>query len=396
MKNSSKIVIGVLLSALIFWACSETPTNLGSDVLNDDFGKDILVQKTFDSDITPIVLTSEVYKGPDTLSSHSREHLLIGNLEKVSSKVLIKFDTQLVDTVISNIESGAYEIISSKVEIVPQVIIGKQNPSEFTFEMYQLSEKINEEADHNTVINHKGQDHIETVSATDTIITATISEELSRDWLTAEVGDSSLNYGVLLTAPAYQNLMRIDSRILSETVYGIRVTIDIIEGGDTSQVKFVPTVRRTISNIESENLDPDRVYVQGIKPLRTNFYFDKEQLPQNIAINEAYLELDIDHDKSFLRRTGSDTIQVSLYVNEAKDSLDFGTGTTYLVKSEDGEKFKGNISLFLSKLLENDYNYGFRLRSFNEFINGSKIVLKNENAPVGERPRILIDYSQKK
>lgn len=395
MKNSIKILFGTIILVAAIIGCSDTPNDLGSDILKDDFGQDIIAIKVFNSHETPIDQTSEVFEGPDSISSHSSSLVLLGNIDNLNSKFLMKFSTSLPDSVLVPLKNGDIIVDSAMIEIKPQVIIGKNDPDYFQFNMFDLNDKIDEELKKDGQINFNIENLVSNIKSTDTLITAELNKDIITKWLQEKNDDSTANYGALFTA--INNVVRINSTVFSDGQTGIKIKY-VLSYPDkwTDTLEYRPTIKRTLINGETPNYSNEEIVVQGGIPVRSNFWFNKDQLPQQIAVNSATLQFFIDEEKSILRKSGSDSLEVSFYVNEAKDSLDFAYGSAFLTKSEDGKSFTGNVANFVEQMIEKDYKFGFRIKSRSEMYNVSKIIIKNQNAAdISVRPKLTINYSQR-
>lgn len=398
MKNSIKILLWAVFLVTAFIGCSDTPGDLGTDVLKDDFGNDIIIIKEFNTRDNEVDQTSEVFAGPDSIRIESSGKVLLGKLNNVNSKFLIKFNTTLPDSVLVPFQSGDIEVVSAKLEIFPNIIVGKEDQSNFSFEAFKLDEEINLDLTASDPINFANENLISNIVSTDTLITADISTSLIADWLKEEDGDSTANYGALFTANnSIENVVRINSVRIGESTYDIKV-VYVVEKENSwkDTLVYYPQTSLNIIDGTMPSYSSDEIVIQGGIPSRANYWLNTEQFPKDIAVNNAYFQFFLNEENSFLRKAGADTLELSLYVNEGKDTLDFGLGSIFISKETDQNYFKGDATFFVQRMLEADYKYGFRIKSRAENANVSKIVLKSNNtSDPSLRPKLTVKYSQR-
>lgn len=398
MKNSIKILFwaGFFIAALI--GCSESPGDLGTDILKDDFGQDVVVVKDFSTSDTPVDQTSEVFAGPDTITTGSWGRVLLGKLDNVNSKFLVKFNTTLPDSVLIPFKDDKISVLSAKLEMVPDFVIGKDDQSGFNFEAFKLNEKIKTDIKKNDAINYSSADFISNVVSTDTLISADIDKDIIAEWLKEEAGDSTANYGALFrTSNSNNNIVRVNAAIFSDASYNMKISFVVQrENSWIDTLIYFPQVSVNIMDGNIPVYSSDEIAIQGGIPSRASYWFNKEQLPQGIAINKATLEFFVNEESSILRKTGVDTLELNFYTGITKDTLDFGRGTTYLVKDKDANVFKGDATQFIQRMIDGDYKHGFRMRAYSEHLNASKIILKNHLvSDPALKPKLTIKYSQK-
>lgn len=398
MKSNIKlaILIGFLVS--IFTGCSDSPKDLGTDILEDDFGRDIVVVKEFNTHDTPIDMESEVFDGPDSLSYGAYSKVLLGKLNNLNSKFLMKFNTNLPDSVKIPLGDGDIKVLSARLEIEPNIIVGKEDITGFQFEMFKLNEVLDVSMEKDAVINYQNTNLVSGIVSKDSIITAEVDPDLIQSWLLESNGDSTANYGAYFTAEnSVEKVIRINRSTSISYESDIRI-VYIVQYKDEwkDTLKFVPQKSFNIINGSMDTYENDEFMVQGGIPVRSSFWFNKEQLPQGIAVNKATIDFYINEEKSILRTSGTDTLELNFYKNAGKDTLDFLFGTTYLTKNEEENSFSGEATNFFEKMIETDYQYGFRVKLKNESVNVTRIVLKNANtSDMNLRPKMTIKYSQR-
>jgi len=398
LKNSIKILFWAVFFITAFVGCSESPGNMGNDLIKDDFGQDVVVVKTFSTHNTPVDQNSKVISGPDSVATGAWGKVLIGKMENVNSKFLVKFNTTLPDSVFTPYKDGDITVLSAKLEIVPNIVIGKESLNGYRFEAFKLSEKIKTKFTKKDPINYTGNNLVSNFSLTDTLITADFDKNIITEWLKEKNGDSTANYGaVFKPSGSNNNIVRVSTRINGKTKYDLKISFIVKNKGSwVDTLFFFPQGAINITDGTMPNYASDELAIQGGVPSRANYWFNKDQLPKKIAVNNATLEFFINKESSLLRKKGQDTLELSFYTNAAKDTLDFGRGTTYLVKEKDKNSFKGDATQFIQRMLENNYKYGFRIRARSENINVSKIVLKNHLvSDPALKPKLTIKYSQK-
>ncbi|MFA8341544.1 MAG: hypothetical protein ACEPO8_01115 [Rhodothermaceae bacterium] len=397
MKNSIKILFWAVFFIAALIGCSESPGDLGTDILKDDFGQDVVVVKDFSTSDTPVDQTSEVFAGPDTIATGSRGRVLLGKLDNINSKFLVKFNTTLPDSVLVPLKDNKLSVLSAKLEIIPEIIVGKEDMNSFNFEAFELADKINIDIKKDDQINTVNGNFLSNIVSTDTIITADIDKDIISEWLKEEHGDSTANYGALFSPGVSNNVVRIYSSILVDGTYNMRISYIVKKTEEwTDTLTYFPQVTVNIADGNLPNYSSDEMAVQGGVPSRANYWFNKEQLPQEIAVNKATLEFFVNEESSILRKTSLDTLELNFYTNAAKDTLDFGRGTTLLLRDKDNNSFKGDATQFIQRMIDRDYSYGFRIKALNEHNNVSKIILKNHLvSDPALKPKLTIKYSQK-
>ena len=105
MRNKIIVFLFFASSVLLLLSCNDSPTDLGSNLLNQDG-----VQITrFDSSVDSMYQTSSSYKIVKSLTSSS--WLLLGKAENITSHILMKF-------VFSQPDSIKQDIVDDNISIL--------------------------------------------------------------------------------------------------------------------------------------------------------------------------------------------------------------------------------------------------------------------------------------
>ncbi|MDT3697023.1 MAG: hypothetical protein ROY99_11610 [Ignavibacterium sp.] len=380
------IITGILLSH-----CNDSPTDLGSNFLNQD-GVEV---KKFDSMVDSISQNSFDFKKVYILGNAS--HVLLGKTENVTSHILLKFAFLLPDSIVSEIKSQTINVIDSYVTLTKDYSFGNSNGS-FDYKVFKINEFWSSSDFTSDDFASLSVDNVDLssnrTSLNDTTYTFHLSNELATSWL-KNYADTSLgnNYGILLSPEdntqkvlgftAY-NVSDVNVPILRVVVQKPGAYIDTLIGYITLDVS---AIIGSVADVGTENLA-----IQSSLTSEMQLNFDFSVLPKDIAINSAKLTLTIDTLQSKFGSDFENSLSVFLIADSTKDSLN----KNYSYKlSRNGNTFSGDITYIIRAFNNNVDNQGILIKSTQEFWGLEIFAIKGSNASnISDRPRLEIIYSK--
>jgi len=395
----------LLLSfVLAISSCEDDPSSLGIDIYEEDFPGDIIVVKEFDNYSTPINVEHSTFRGSDSLTFENSQRLLLGKLDNIRYNLLVGLYIEIPDSFGTSLNNDQLVIESAKLELIPNYRVGNTSES-YSFEVYQVNKQwgrtnFNKDSLNELRTSIGNYNLISNKEDQDTLITMDFSEELALNWLKSAAGDTEAdnNYGILFQ-PTYETdgVMGIAAVAGQGQSYAIRLLVSVLTEGKYQDTLLFPMYWDVSVADEDEgqlNFETDELIVQGGVPLRSSIKFDLSDLPKNIAINKAILEMTIDTSKSILSSPRSE-IEITPYYDSTKTTL--VSLKSYMIQSADrGDLYTAEISNLLQYIISQEANYGFNFQYVDEYSTASRIIMKNSITTISEeKPHLIIYYTRK-
>ncbi len=396
-----KFIFTISVLIFIFIACEEDPSSLGVNLIDTK-----ITIGEYDSINDSLQMQYSFNVSKDTIKNENLSTILLGNYNGFKSVALLRFFTDLPDSVLNGIKGDSAIIISSKLKIKPIYKIGDISAN-FDFKIYEIKnswKSINFTADSLANIQYDQVDMIESRSFTDSLIVLDINKDLILKWISDiidPVGNLEFrNFGVIFEPTASSNgLISFGSYQERRASTGIPKVELIVKFTKTNKLDTLnlihPTMNTFVTSGEFVSPGYDRLIVQGGYPVESKLKINFESLPKNIAINKAVMELTIDEVNSFHGSPSTDSIYVSLFSNEEMTKLSLGSGTVAILK-RNGNIFSGEITWLLQTIKTKNENFGMRLNIDKAYgVFDRWVLYSNKESNKNLRPRIKITYTKK-
>lgn len=392
MQNKIIVLFLFSIGLLFFAGCNDSPTDLGSDYLNQDGIEVIKFDTSQDSMYQHITPFKYVY----SLASSSYD--LLGSSENITSKLLLKFIFAFPDSVKEDILNNNLIIKESWVEMVKQYSFG-DSTAYFDYDVFKVNNYWSSlfSADSLSKLGYENTDYsYDHKIENDTLYKFGIDNSIVIPWL-QNYSDTSIgnNNGILLSPK--QGTNRIIG-FIGYNYYAINdprlkivfekpgVYADTITGFISSDISLV---LGELPNVGSEN-----VPIQSSLSGELKVFFDLSVLPKDVTINSANLSFTVD---SAYTKTGS------VYTNSLKvylftDSTDITVSSSYIsVLDRNDSKFTGSITDMVRAIHNGTENQGFLVKASSDLDGVETFALKGSHASdVTKRPKLEIVYSRKK
>jgi len=381
-----------LFLVLIFLSsCNDSPTDLGTDYLNQD-GVEVL---KLDSSVDSLPQNSFDFKKVYALGGSS--HLLLGKSGNITSHVLLKFVFLVPDSIVTEIKSQTINVIDSYIELTKGYSFGDDNGS-FDYNVFKINESWTSSSFTSDSFATLAVDNVDLssnlTSANDTTYSFHLSTTLANTWL-QNYADTSIgeNYGILLSPTDNTqkvigftafNTSGIDDPRLRIVIQKPGAYTDTLIGYISSDVS---AVIGSVPDVGTENLA-----IQSSLASQVQLNFDLTVIPKDVAINSAKLTLTVDTLQSKFGSSNTNTLSVFLIADSTTDSLNQNYVYTL---NKSGNTYTGEITNIIRAINNNVDNQGLLVKSTLEFWGLEIFAIKGSNASnIADRPKLEIIYSK--
>lgn len=393
MRNKIFGFLVVLINVLLLISCNDTPTDIGSDLLNQD---EVQVLK-FNSSVDSMYQYSKSFK--TNVSLTSADWILLGKAENVTSHIMLKFVFASPDTLQKDIVENKINVLDSWVELNKVYTFGNQN-AQFDYEAHKVNQEWTSlafNADSFATLNYDPSDlsSLHNIQ-NDSTYSFHLSPSLVSEWLLSNADTNlAVNNGLLISPKSNTN------KILGFTAYNINATNDprlkvVIEKPGVYQDTLTGYVASDLSVVIGDipDVGAENIVVQSSLVAESKIFFDMKSFPTNSTINSATLTLTLD---SLYTKTGSNFVN-SVRVYLLKDSTAGTIYTNYVYTlPRVGNTFTGSITNIIRALNNGIDNQGLLIKAGNELSGVDIFAIKGSNAADKLlRPKIEIVYSRKK
>ncbi|BDQ01774.1 hypothetical protein [Ignavibacterium sp.] len=388
------ILIIAVFSFFLIPSCSDTPTDLGSDLLNPD----LIGVLSFDSQKDSAFQSSYSFKKVIKLGGASR--ILIGKADNLTAHALFVFTFNLSDSLKQLIRNDSLNILSAKVELTPDYVFGDSNAT-FDYTVHKInsewvSASFTADSFLSTKFNYEPGDLSSNRTATDSLYYFNIDPNIVKDWMKSQV-DTALakNNGILISPTATTNkiigFVAFNPEISNDT----KVKAVIQKVGTTRQDTITAFVLSDVHVILGENtVSPEKMIVQAGVVSNSYLYFDLSKIPDKAVINYAKLSVELDSTESKFGSGYTNSLTAFLVTNSDSLKIDETTSESLF---KNGKRYEGNLSAFVRYWLNQKDNQGIVIKAGNELAGVEKFVLKGSTYPVyEERPKLEIVYTVRK
>jgi len=392
-----KIILTFIPAVFLFFlvsSCSDTPTDLGSDLLNPD----LIGVVSFDSQKDSIYQTSYSFKKVIALGGASR--VLIGKADNLTANALFVFTFIISDSLKQLVRSDSLAVLSAKVELTPDYFFGDSNAT-FDYSVHKInsswvSSSFTADSFLSSQFSYDPSDLSSNKVESDSLYSFNLDANIVKDWLKYQV-DTSLakNNGILILPTATTNkivgFVAFNPEISNDT----KVKAVVQKLGTTRQDTLTAFVLSDVHIIIGENtVTPEKMIVQAGVVSNSYLYFDLSKIPDKAVINYAKLSVELDTLNSKFGSGFTNSLQAFLVTNSDSLKVDENTSESLF---RNGKRYEGNLSAFLRYWLNQKDNQGIILRAGNQTSGVEKFILKGSNYPVyEERPKLEIVYTVRK
>jgi hypothetical protein len=388
------LILLAYIPLLYFGACTEGPSDLGSGLLSPD----LINLDSLDSSRDSLSQTSSSHV--IVLPIGSSDMLLLGKYKSNTASTLLSFYFGLADSIRTNISN--YTVSSATVRMYVDYRIGDPytafslEAKEIKYGGYWTSAGFTSDS-LSSLDPYLGRTVFsgQPTFGTDSLMTFTISNDLVRDWLIAEVDTSIPPDNGILVSPTNNNgilgFVSVNSITQSDKLPILQVALLSNSGGWTDTLNFIPSQDLSVVKGNLPEGDNENLYVQSSVMINSVIKFNLNKLPQHAVINKAVLQF-TPTDSSYIGSGTTDGIIVYPIIDSTKVDTILSSGIT-LLKS--GNVYSGDIAAIVQNWISVGYNNGLLIRSANPYQGIDRFVLKGSNAPDAEKPRLIITYTNK-
>lgn len=391
-----KILISLLIIFLFLAisSCSDTPTDLGSELLNPD----LIGVTVFDTQKDSAFQSSYSFKKVIKLGGAPR--ILIGKTDNLTAHALFVFTFVISDSLKQLVKNDSLNILSAKVELTPDYVYGDSNAT-FDYSVHKInsewvSASFTADSFLSAKFNYDPADLSSNRNASDSLYTFDLNPNTVKEWLRNQA-DTSLakNNGILISPTPSTNkivgFVAFNPEISNDT----KVKAVIQKVGTTRQDTITAYVLSDVHVIIGEyTVPPEKMIVQAGVVSNSYLYFDLSKIPDKAVVNYAKLSVELDSLDSKFGSGYTNSLTVYLVTNSDSLKIDEASGESLL---KNGQRYEGNISSFVRYWLNQNNNQGIVIKAGNELAGVEKFVLKGSTYPVyEERPKLEIVYTVRK
>jgi hypothetical protein len=378
-----------LFTALIMFSCSDAPTSIGLDLLNNDFIK--VINTNSDS----LGLNQYSYSFHKKVSLASSSRLLIGKKDNLEASILMRFFINLSDTLKQNIIDNQVNVSSAVMELIKDYEFGNETEP-FDFTVHKINSDWGSEftADSLSNLSYDVEDVSLAKEINDSVTSVTMSNQLIESWLMG-AADTSLNTnkGIYLKPDLGAN------KVLGYTAFNtslinipvIKVVIDK-PNVYTDTLNFPAIFDVGVVDGEPPPVSPENLVIQSGYVFNSKLVFDISKIPDNVIINDAELVLTLDTAETATGSSYNSTIY-AFYLLDSTNTDSLTTLFSSLTRS--GNQFTGSLTTIV-RLWESLGNNGLLLVPAGQSDGLELFAIKGSNAlNLFERPLLKLTYTQK-
>lgn len=385
------IVLSFVFAFFFLLSCSDSPSDIGADLLNPDL-------------INVIKLDSNKDSIPQSSNSHKKiiplgasPILLLGKFQGQTAYTLISFTFTLPDSIKRAIRNDSLEVLDAKGVMNNEYLYGDKS-APFDYSIYEVNSNWTSAkftADSFSALSYSQIDLSSNKVHTDSTLSFNINNNIVKNWLRNEV-DTTLaqNKGVLLVPKPETNkivgFVAFDPDLSRDT----RIKVVVRKPGAYTDT-LVAYVLSDVSFIIGDNqLDSNYINIQSSLAYNGSLKFDLSALKKGTIVNYAQLTLTLDTLKSKFGNNYLD--ELSAYIITQEDSLKINETNVYSLKRVK-DKYIGDISGVVRYWAANNPNYGILIKPTRETIGMEKFIIKGSAYPIfSDRPKLEIIYTTRK
>jgi hypothetical protein len=379
-----KILFAVLVSAVMFSACSDDPTSLGNNYMSNQLVG--ITKVSCDSLQTSSVVDKNVSLG-------LAARLMLGKYNGTESSVLMKFDlTSCADSIITGVKNGTMSVEFAKVIMVKSYVIGNKTGA-FSFTAHNCTNAWTNSVTKDSLgaIGYSSEDVVVAHTDADSTYSFFINPSTVKGWF------GGTNYGVFLKPDAgcqkiigFNGLsISLSSTEYTQLILGIRNTGKVVD--TLSSICPYYDVHIPVVKVPARN--SSNMYVMGTAAVNSRLRFDLSSFPAHAMALNATLEIDVDSAACVTGSPRNDTLACRFLYSGSEISYDTSNA---VILQRQNNKFVGDVTKFVQRWLQNETNYGVLLSLGYETASLDFLSLYGSTAEKSKRPKLNIFYSFKK
>jgi len=388
-KISRLVYILPLLIVLIIAGCENNPTNLGLNFISPD---DTLGTRILD---TTLISNTNYKKFIPTYGSSS---MLIGNANvtggQYTSKSLLRFLN------IPNTFQGA-KVLSASLKLVYNKYAFKDTTGITAFNIYKLNRNINFQGATNDSVSASDIGSVSyanysgTPTSSSQVLNITLSNQLVKDWIeyAADTAYAVKNYGLALMPSAGANTVKGFYNELAVDSIQPKITVSLRTATRDTIITISSPSSLALSDAPASLIPTSQYFlIQNGVSFRNIMKFNFPNLPSNVIINEAYLELKLNSAQSYLTGFTDNRLNVVQVMDSlALTMLDDG----YFLTRLDSITYSVRINKIVQRWNQSiNPNYGIMMFCPSEIQNLDNFVFySSDNPDVAMRPKLRVRYS---
>lgn len=400
MRNNTKYFHHLRFAALIFsfywFGCSEAPTDIGSEALENQ-GVTVLETTVVQDNSLTRYSADTSYK--DILPLGSSRYLLIGNYKQLEANIAIRFYPFFFGKE-SAILKDSIQILSAKVIVNSPYVLGDSSAS-FGITAHKIQANWSASALRSDTTDFLNPSAVNISSSfrrdSSSYYSFSLDTALVRQWLKSSIDTSQpKNYGILIKpAAGTAKIAGWEALSGTSTFYPLlEYKCRIVGGGDTTLTVYAAEDAHVVRG-SLPAMHGDDFYVQSGLIGRTNLWFDLSVIPKNSVINKATLILKkhSDASRSYAGNAFTDAVAAYPIQDSAANTLTPGYGT--LLKLTDSV-YAGNVTEMLALFYAKGKNANFQLTTA-DYLNGAELFafFGSKAASLSNRPKLSIIYSRR-
>lgn len=382
------IIAGIM--TLVFYSCKDNPTLVGANLLKNDY----INVKQLDSYSDTLHQTSSYYKKVIPLGASGT--LLVGNAANVQASTLILYAISLPDSIITDLNNNAVNIVSSTIHLTPTYTFGDSTAS-FDFSVHKVNSSwtsLGFDADSLPGLVYDQTDLSLNHQFSDTLVTVDVSNSTVTTWL-KEVADStySSDHGIYLMPNSNAKKVVGFRAYTAGTTPGTSLHIVLQKPGAYSDTLiFYPLQDVSIVTGNLPTAVKGDMFIQSSVTINSKIWFDVSSIPKNALINNAELTLTRDSVSTITGNSYTNTLLVYLLADSTNESL--SDSTQILTLTGSGNVFQGNITPFIQSWVDKGNNQGLLIKAASQIGGLELFAIKNSSAAnLSVRPRLQITYT---
>jgi len=388
-----------LLSALlIFSSCENDPISIGKNILPDSDFLNLIEVNSLEGEWGQ---ASSNFKA-DSVNLGRSQRLLLGNLDgEIEASFLLKFFIFLPESIYTPLQEGNINVLKSWVELDPSYKIGNTN-SNFDYSVHEVFEYWqfnNFDADSLNNLSVGNEDmKVEQIEISDSLFAFELNKDLVQAWMDVRV-DSSLtrkNYGLYFKSNAGYV---IGFPASNGSIYGFtpRLYIELENPGEFVDTLLTEIVSDDVHIVKGTIINPPEkeIVLQSGIGQRGSLKFDLSNIPQNVVLNKAVLEISVDSSKSLFGSPSTDSLAIYFYSDEELKTIDDQVRVKYLTR--DGNKYSGQVETIIQNWINGKVNYGIEIRLSDEIRGLTRSVIYGSNSDdPALRPKLTLVYAEQR
>lgn len=385
-----RLALFLLVVFIVFHhiSCSDEPSSLGSNLLNQD----VINILSLDSEKDSLFQSYGVYRQVFSLSNADR--LLLGRKDNAEASILIRFLIYLNDSITTQLKNNQLVVTDAFIQFTKNYSFGDSlAPVDYTVHKILSSWSTGFTSDSLSLLSFDANDISYNKVFSDSINSFKLDNSVVYSWLKAHAdSDFSVNNGLYIKASLSSNKI-IGFQALSTLDVPLPYLFTVIEkpGVYVDTLKFFPSVDLsviigTIADVGSENF----AVQSGINSL-AKIFFDLSNLPRSAVINNAVLTLTLDTLKTVTGSSFSNSLRVNYLTDSANLVID---STSLIFMDRVNHTFRATVTSYIQQNLIKKNYQGFLISAADKMNGMELFALRGSNASIyAERPKLEIIYT---